>query len=992
MSKSCVHTNPLSREGTNQVQRLLEKLIPENVKLHELTEENWLSFAREYATLINFYDLHDAQNPSGDWEQFFPETDEVESSLSQYFSGNVQPHLALFIAFLKLLSYPQKSLNGIPKRHLDFYYKEVLRLQPREFEPDTVHILYELAKNAVAELIPKNSLLEAGKDAEGNLLNYKTTDDFVATQTKVGGLKAFYLRNNQLLYANNPQTKDGLEEELEEGENWSAFGSNTWPNSPLELAIAGRIFSLQEGNRAITLTWDFDKQFQVSGNVFASLTTEDGWTEEVSVTISGAKNHIWTLELNEEEKPITSFNKEIHLLHLNTSEPMLKLRLEDPDIYAPASSIRVIGLEVDVEVSGITQLHIENELGTQLPDKPFMPFGPRPKKKSKLSLFYPEFAGKEIKSFSLYFNWLNTPPNFSNHYEHYQEAIQAEKNEQNNNLGYVMMYELAFSSFLNSEASNQSASLVFKDFEVEPDPMRDEFKFTVSSPYQSGEKEVKMFTTLPQVEIETDNDYVKGGEIELRLKESFYHHLYNNVYVSVVSQSVFTGVEPEDLPKEPYTPLVDSVSLDYSATTSVSFGDNEVSGTTLSFFHLTPFGSKLVNRRSSLIYPVESNTLFIGLVDAKARDVVSVLFQVNEGSENPLLSNFSENEAISWDILTANDEWHALGENEILLNTTNNFLRSGIIRFSLPESTSTNHNLFASNWVWLRARLKKPPQAISRFLGVHAQASTAEFENQNNVIDHLNKGLASGSIKQLAERKSKIKKVLQPYASFGGKATEADDDFYIRTSERLRHKDRAITIWDYERMTLQAFPNLYKVRCLNHTRVQNQSIDELCPGYITLVVLPKISDNSDEYQLYPTVSQNVKDEVKEHLLSKKIMHAELEVVNPQYELVEFDLKVRFHPNYNYNFYRGVLEKDLIAMLAPWAYDSAAEISFNNTVYSYSVVNFIENLEYVDYLEDFKMNHYVPSIGWQPKKSIRPSSSMGILAPKSSHKISEAQKC
>jgi len=1003
MATSCEHSNPLVLEGTDQSLRTLSALLPENVKLHELSEENWLAFVKDFAELINFYELTDATIPNGNWDSFFPEKDELEAIISKYFDGDIQPHLALFIAFLKLLSYPQASLNEIPKRHLDFYYREVLRLSPNEFIADTVHVVYELAKNAIAELIEENTVLEAGKDVDGNLLQYETQESFVANQAQVVSLQSFYRRGKQLLFATNTQTKDGLEEAIEEGETWSAFGNDNWQNAELEFAVSGPILSLQEGQRVISLNWGFEKKLEIDGRVLASLTTEKGWTEEAVVEISGSKNNTWIIEISEDEDAIVSYDEEVHQKRLHATNPVLKIRFEDQNMYADASAIQVTEVTVGVSVFGVKHLEIENELGKQLPDKPFMPFGPRPKRNTAFSVSAPEFKNKDVKEFNLYMNWLNTPPNFDNHYAHYADAIAAEKAEFAANWGYVIMYDFVLADGSAEAEAKKESNQFLQAFPVQEDEMRKKFTVEISSPYHTGNKKVEMFSTLPQAEMVSDITNLKGGEIEVRLNESFYHHLYNDIYVSVVSKAnqYFPNedgvnekfvLEAEDLPNEPYTPLVDSVTLDYSAEAKIIFGDDEVTGSQLQLFHLTPFGSKQVAQRESLLYHVSSNALFLGVANAKPRDVVSILFHVAEGSENPLLSSFSENDGIKWSLLLTNGDWLSLSEADIVMNTTNNFLRSGIIQFSLPKETATTHTLFEPNLVWLRAQLNRKPEAVARFIGIHAQASTAQFFDQNNNVSHLAAGLPPETIKQLAARKSSVKKVLQPYSSFGGTPTETDEDFYTRTSERLRHKDRAVTIWDYEHITLQEFPGLYKVKCLNHTKFQGNKVKELAPGHITLVVLPKIADTNLNYRLTPTVSQNLRDEILAFLTPKKILHAELNVVNPQYERVEFNFKVKFLKGFDYNFYRGLLEQELINLLAPWSSNSEAEILFNNSIYSYNVVNFIENLPYVDYIEDFLMKHQIPNVGWETRKQIQPSSSLGILTSKETHTIHEALNC
>jgi len=1021
MSISCEHSNPLIREGTTQVQRLLDALVPENMKLHELTPEDWLGFAKDYASLINFFKLTNATiltdepglnnnpKPDGDWENFFPEKDAIEETLKKYFNGTIEPHLSLFVAFLKLLDYPQASLNGIPKRHLDFYYKEVLQLSPQAFSPDTVHVVFEMAKNAISELVEGGSLLEAGKDSEGNPINYAMDSNFVTDQTQVVAMHSIYTdEENKLKYATQPNTIKGMGEPLEGDLTWSAFGDNEWLEVDLEIALAGEIFALKEGERIITVDCSLTENFGYNGLIFASLTTEEGWTEEIQAIPDPANKKSWTIEIPVDEKPITAYYEEIHLKRMNTTLPVLKFRFDSADAYKALKNVKVTKIDVTVAVIGVTDLIVQNEIGVQLPDKPFMPFGPRPKKNSALTIESKEFVGKNISSFDVNFNWLNVPPNFSNHYKHYEDVIAAQKVNTFNNLGYALLYDTPIvQTYTMFTLNNLFATETIPTEVVETDVMRKEFKLSVSSDFQKEDSIGEMFTETPQVIIPKEKilENLKGGKITLKLLESFYHDLYNGIYVSVVSKSgqlipkednsgdleTYT-VKPEDLPNEPYTPLANSLSLDYSAKASLSFED----GDTLNLIHLNPFGSQILTPLSpekTLLPNYRKNSFYIGLSNAKARDNVSILFQVAEGSEDPALSSFGPFDGIEWAVLTAEDNlWQKLTEEHIIQNTTNNFLRSGIVQFSLPKESVSNNYLLDDGLIWLKAELEKKPKAIARFVGVHTQAATATFENNSNVLDHLDAGLPPGEIKQLAQRKSKIKSVQQPYASFGGRNTETDTNFYRRISERLRHKDRALTLWDYEHLTLQAFPKIYKVKCLNHTKYDGNKVDELCPGHVTLVIVPKVTDANASLALYPSVSQNTKDEIKNYLAPKHGHHVNLEVANPIYELVQFDFKVRFYAQYDYNLYKGILSEDLIALLAPWAFDPTAEIKFNNTIYEYDVINFMENLEYVDYIEEFKMNH-IPTEGViNPEKRIAPSNALAVLAPAQSHKIEEAQIC
>ena len=1003
MSITCEHTNPLKRQGTTQVQRLLDALVPENVKLHELDTEDWMAFAKNYATLINFYDPSNAQSAVGDWEEFFVAEDEIGAFLESINSGDSSPHLTLFIAFLNLLKYPQNSLNELPKRHLDFYYNDVLRLCPKDFTPDSVHLLFELAKNAISELVTKDSRFEAGKDSEGNILNYHLDKNIVVNQAKVTQIKGLFLNeyneeiveDQPLKYALQSNTIDGLEEPLEDELSWSAFGDEAWSGDlPTEIILSSEVLLMKEGLRKVIITWETIDPVLITGTANVVLTGEEGWLDPLQVTFSNG-NKTWSFELPEDMDPIGNFQEEIHERRLNTTKPTLIISFDNPNNYRNFQKVNITSATITVNVSGVKNLIVKNELGRQTADSPFMPFGSRPKINSTMTIDVEEFKNKNIKAYIINMPWLNMPANFSNHYSAYKLEIDKQNDEVANNIGYL--YKQVPDEYL-VDAIKESA--VFDEDKLHPnilelgvaeDSMRSDFKILVNSPYNSGSSTHEMFLE-PTISKAGNQTYTKGGQIEVVLLSSFYHDLYTPIYVEVVTATPFEGVDIDKLPKEPYTPLTSGLSIDYTAESKILFDATSAPVKDVELHHASPFGTYLVEEGSTLVSDIIHNTLYIGLKDALPRNVISLLFQVAEGTEDPDQSTFGPGEELKWSVLSEDDIWISLDDDDIMSNSTNNFLTSGIVEITLPKETGLNHYLLETDMVWLKVALNKTPVSVSRFYNIHSQACTATFQNNNNTFEHLNTGLSPESITQLAERKSKIKSVSQPYGSYGGKSTESDEDFYRRISERLRHKDRALTIWDYERLVLQDFPQLHKVKCLNHTKKHPTSVDELAPGNVTLVVIPKIKESGSAYRLTPKVSQNTKDKIKAYLIPKKPMHAQLEVANPIYEEIEFKFDVRFHDGFDYNFYSIQIIDDIKGYISPWILEEELNLKFGVSIYKYEVINFLENLEYVDYLEDFIMSHKPYGKDWEVKNEIFPSNSLAVLVAGSNHIINEASNC
>ena len=106
----------------------------------------------------------------------------------------------------------------------------------------------------------------------------------------------------------------------------------------------------------------------------------------------------------------------------------------------------------------------------------------------------------------------------------------------------------------------------------------------------------------------------------------------------------------------------------------------------------------------------------------------------------------------------------------------------------------------------MRAKLKErgfPAETIVPFasersegklLDVKAQALRVTFSDRGNDTSFLAAPLPAGTIGKLVTPVVQVKSLNQPFETFGGRMREAPQAFRTRASERLRHKDRAISI------------------------------------------------------------------------------------------------------------------------------------------------------------------------------------------------------
>jgi hypothetical protein len=383
-------------------------------------------------------------------------------------------------------------------------------------------------------------------------------------------------------------------------------------------------------------------------------------------------------------------------------------------------------------------------------------------------------------------------------------------------------------------------------------------------------------------------------------------------------------------------------------------------------------------------YPY-TGELLIGFSHLQPGDSVSVLFQVADGSADPTLNR----NPLTWFVLCDN-YWKPLSCAEVVLDTTNQLLTSGIIQFVIPLSATTRHTILPSDLIWLKASIFDNVTAVCQLIEVAANAVELQFSDQGNDPKHLLTALEQGKIAKLKPGVSAVKSVKQPYASFGGSPLEADPAFYTRASERLRHKHRCITAWDYERMILESFPSVHKVKCIPHARDNAW----LSPGHVLIIVVPDLKNKNAIDPLRPKVDADTLSRITAYLKKYTGMQVQIQVKNPRYQAIQLDFKVKFHPGYEFNYYSTQLKQAITEFLSPWAYSAERELTFGGKVYKSVLLDFVEDLRYVDYVTDFKLYSYTDDNKGDNKNltdlnTVHPETPDSILVSAYSHSINSA---
>src|SRR5690606_27464854 len=344
MAKNCENKFLKNHKGTEQTQRSISAMLPENLKLNDFSTEDWMKFAFNFASEVNYFSVENATVPSGNWESFFIKKEKIKKFLSDAENSNrLSPHLSLFVCFLKLLEVSKSHFNALSKRHLDFYYNEILQIDKKAPVADSVHLIFELAKSFTESKVDEHSLLEAGKDVLGKRLQYATDKEVVINKANLLAIKSVYhhrkINNlnpnelNGLFAASAVNSADGKGEPFKTDANWLPFGYPTHfkPSLPLEtptlgFAIAAPTLNLAEGERIVQVIFNLEKSvpvFNISQVIesFEVFTTgEKGWLGPFRISASadgftssiGNKAIQLCVKIDKTEKSIISYNKEIH--------------------------------------------------------------------------------------------------------------------------------------------------------------------------------------------------------------------------------------------------------------------------------------------------------------------------------------------------------------------------------------------------------------------------------------------------------------------------------------------------------------------------------------------------------------------------------------------------------------------------------------------------------------------------------------------------------
>jgi hypothetical protein len=407
------------------------------------------------------------------------------------------------------------------------------------------------------------------------------------------------------------------------------------------------------------------------------------------------------------------------------------------------------------------------------------------------------------------------------------------------------------------------------------------------------------------------------------------------------------------IPNEPWTPIIQNISIDYTATSNINDID---------LIHLYPFKNTFKHEEIELeptLFPTicDEGNLFVGLEKLVPGDNLNILFQLAEATAD----SESGREDVRW-LYLDNNIWKPLRNGfEVINDGTEDLTTSGIIKFALPENMTNTNTVMPPGLHWIRASIPKNSKSVSETTGIHAQAIKAVFTNSDsNDKLRLSRPIEAGQIAKLSEADASVKKTTQLYETFGGQVPEEQRMFYVRVSELLRHKGRAIQKFDYERIVLDAFPQIFKAKCINHSFGLNAHLYKndfpFAPGYVIMAVIPDLFKLKAGNAFEPKVPVSLLEKIDAVVRERTSTFVRFRSMNPRYERVHLSLRLKLLKGKDENYYKEKAAEDIREFLAPWAVGQYDKIVFGQCLRRSDIVRFLEARDYVDFILEMNMRH------------------------------------
>lgn len=844
-------------------------------------------------------------------------------------NGANDPSLAVLMATIKNYQYLVRKFNDRWKQYPLFYLEKILQAEARkEILPRAWFIVRKNPETA-CHVLPEQTGFIATISAQLPPVCYRSRQTYYLNNMQFSRIYSLLLDKNkekypasQLNYVTSVLQKElnHCIEVLPEGEQEKKTqllfehpgirqeNLLTARFAATGLVIESPLLMLREGIRHVhirfglepdsmqfflrliqTIRQTSDSQRQVVGAHYSEVLTYKVLNDAFYLEISTPKG--WTaipnylFSLHEETQ---AFDLKFHLdetfpatsscsdlRRLTTRHPALRI-LMNRDAwlfpYSWATKIKLRKLTITTEVSGLTTLEVHNELGQIDPATPFPPFGAQPVKGSWLAFGNYEMALKPVTRVGLSFRWQQLPGDECGFYDRYQGYPGGIDNTSFR----VRMEQLADKRWVSIPGSLSYL------FATEGKGNRPAPRATLSD-YSAVACAIK--ETLPPLHTEEEKyryGLTRSGFYRMVLETpdtGFGQSVYRQLFADIMMQNAFRRKKLTP-PPEPVLPVVDGIEASYTATETYDFNAGKQYAE-LKLYHINPLQANETSPANTgqavpfFVAPEQEGNLLFAIRHARGNSQIRILTKMA-----PLKREVDDRELphLQWYYLNGK-EWCPFKPEDILTDTTESFLCSGLIELNLPEPVA-EEQLDANGDFWLAAAVTSHTSNCSALISFYLNPVEACLElgpDDELTEEWLDKiGTFSGKF-DFEKTEPHLTDVYQVIQCQNGRPAETAEDTKVRTFEQIMHRSRAILPADYEQLVLLEFPEVEKVLCL--PGLDSKGLNR--KGIVSLAVMQKEADK----KILPLCENKLLVEIERFLQCRVSPFVTVDAIPPVYEKI-----------------------------------------------------------------------------------------------------------
>lgn len=899
-------------------------------------QESLLQQSLKIAGFLRYYNFYN--QPDGYFDELLESlhnTNFFNETRPGVANGQVEPSQALLLIFLENLHKTTLDFNERWRRYPQWYLQNVLKVKPLPLIANKAWI--SLQKKPFETVTVKEGTRFVAANKNGRPLYYKVTEDIELLDTEVtkGYILNFEKDGKRIpeAYLNFVTAVRVKELQIQENETDTSKILKT-----VGVKITSPALLLREGERNVTITF-YDEsnwmQFLVKnvegfktyfrqkesslsdeeyadwaitkffGNMFfLSISTTEGWKNIPKYTVTTGKDQA-SLVLNfmlDESFPATS-GCTLDKHKFISKYPKLNVHLNFDAWMYPYSWMKDFMLhkvKIETEVKNISNIHIYNELGKVDSSKPFPPFGIYSEKGSWFAVGNYEMAIKNAKSIDLDIHWRQLPPDRTGlygYYSQYESGI--------NNTSFTLQSRFLI-DYAWKETPNKSKFYLFSTVgtkEREPvanAPLINETRFEYidvekMSPVKIDEEEyeytLKSRSGFVDFILETP---------EMGFGETEYRKLFTEqIMKSARKDQKYPTINP------PINPLIERITLSYRAEDIINLhentGNNDSAVDSILPVDSLTYFPKSSRKAIPFAVPMEESNLLLALKNVVPGKPFNLFFDFI-----PSLEEIAEQHIpnIKWYIGNMR-QWKAMPQSFIQKDETRRLSVDGRMQFLIPDTIDPS--LFDEDGqLWIRGGIAIDEQTvvIPKLQAVYLNAAPLELDIDFQESDKIPFKDVTGKL-QPEKNIPGINSFKLITSFFDGRESESENDMLIRVSEHITHQGKAVTPRDYERITLQAFPDIAKVKCYRDPEDRTSS-------NVHMVILP--AENSQR----PLVSNYAMVKI-ERFLSKltSAYVANIRVTNPVYEEILVRAVLKFNGGYLSEGRRKLMVQNINNLIAPW---------------------------------------------------------------------------